>query len=88
VVRGFLLDCLLALTGDTKSGRILAATLQAAWFGSLHPSQGGSGMVITGAIGLAFAWFYLSRPRRDLWPLIVVHAAVDTIVLSLSWVTR
>ena len=79
---------LLALTGDTKSGRILAAILQAAWFGSLHPSQGGSGMVITSAIGLAFAWFYLSRPRRNLWPLILVHATVDTIVLSMSWLGR
>jgi membrane protease YdiL (CAAX protease family) len=88
VFRGFLLDRLLALVGDTRNGRLAAVVLQAAWFGSLHSSQGGSGMVITGTIGLAFAWFYLSRPRRNLWPLILVHATVDTIVLSVSWLAR
>ena len=83
--RGFILHRLLALTGESRRGRIVACGLQAAFFGSLHASQGAAGVVMTGMIGFIFAWYYLGLPKRTLWPLILVHAATDTIVLSVSW---
>ena len=88
VFRGFTLHRLLVLTGDTRRGQMLACGIQAIWFGTLHSSQGGSGMLMTGFIGFTFAWFYLSRPQRSLWPLILVHALTDTAVLSASWILK
>lgn len=88
VFRGFLLNRLLVFTGDQERGWYVAAALQALWFGSGHASQGPSGMLLAGTIGFVFAMFFLSRGRRSLWPLVVVHAGVDSIVLTLSWLTR
>lgn len=84
VFRGFVLNRLLVLTGDTQLGRIAACATQAAWFGSLHLSQGGAGMVITASIGFVFAYYFLTLSPRSLWPLILVHGATDSIVLTLS----
>lgn len=84
VFRGLVLHRLLALTGHSTQGRWLACAIQAAWFGSLHASQGGAGIVMTGLIGFAFAAFRLSRPGRSLWPLILLHGVVDTLVLTAS----
>ncbi|NNL95222.1 MAG: CPBP family intramembrane metalloprotease, partial [Xanthomonadales bacterium] len=47
VFRGFVLDRLLVLAGSERQGTWLAILLQAAWFGSLHASQGASGMIMT-----------------------------------------
>jgi len=88
VFRGFVLQRLLCLTGEEKSGKIMACAPQAVWFGALHASQGGAGMIMTGFIGFAFAWFYLSRAERNLWPLILLHGATDSIVLSASWLMK
>ena len=84
VFRGFILHRLLVLAGETGRGQIIACGIQALLFGALHASQGGAGMIMTGLIGFTFAWFYLSRPDRSLWPLILVHALTDTIILSAS----
>lgn len=88
VFRGFVLDRLLQLTGTGNRGMWLAVVIQAAWFGSLHASQGASGMIMTGSIGLVFGWYYLNRSRGNLWPLIVLHGTVDTIILTVSWLSR
>lgn len=84
VFRGLVLRRLLVLTGNSKPGQWQACAIQAAWFGSLHASQGGAGMVITGFIGFAFAAFLLARPGRSLWPLVFLHGVVDTLVLTVS----
>jgi membrane protease YdiL (CAAX protease family) len=88
VFRGFTLGRLMVFTGSETSGRLTAAIAQAIWFGSLHASQGAAGMIMTGTIGLAFAWFYLSKPARTLWPLILVHALADTMLLSVAWLFK
>ena len=84
VFRGFTLNRLLVFTGTDKVGRFMAAGLQALWFGAGHASQGGAGMVATGVIGFTFAWFYLRKPERTLWPLILVHGTAATIILSIA----
>lgn len=88
VFRGFVLDRLLRLVGSSRAGTWIAIVLQAAWFGSLHASQGLSGMVMTGTIGLVFGWYYLEKLRGNLWPLIIVHGSADTVLLTAAWLTR
>jgi membrane protease YdiL (CAAX protease family) len=85
VFRGFILNRLLTLTGSSGRGPILACLLQAAWFGAGHASQGLAGMLITGAIGFVLALAFLYRMNRNLWPLVIAHAGIDTVVLTLSW---
>ncbi len=86
--RGILLNRLLVVTGEGKGGRIAAIVVQAAWFGGGHASQGVSGMLITGAIGLMLGFYFLTKAERRLLPLILAHGAIDTISLSLAWFTR
>ena len=50
VFRGFILNRLLSLTGESQKGLVIASLLQAVWFGAGHASQGLTGMIITGAI--------------------------------------
>jgi len=59
VFRGFILNRLLVLTGETRNGWVLASLLQAIWFSAGHASQGLTGMLMTGAIGfvLTMNWF-------------------------------
>ncbi len=85
--RGILLNRLLTLSGERKGGRIAAVAIQAAWFGGGHASQGVSGMLITGAVGLMLGFYFLTRAERRLLPLILAHGAIDTISLSLAWFT-
>jgi membrane protease YdiL (CAAX protease family) len=85
VFRGFILNRLLCLTGETRNGIVLSSVLQAIWFGAGHASQGLTGMLITGAIGFVLALVFLTRLNRILWPLVIAHAGIDTVVLTLNW---
>lgn len=86
VFRGFILNRLLTLTRGLRAAVPIACAVQGIWFGALHASQGLSGMILTGAIGFVFAGFLLTRQRPSLWPLILVHGAVDTVSLTLAYV--
>ena len=87
VFRGFILNRLIVLFGQSPQGLLAAALLQAIWFGAGHASQGISGMLITGAIGFVLAMVYLYPARRSLWPLVIAHASIDSVALSLNWLT-
>ena len=81
--RGFLLDRLMRLPGI--QGRIwVAVLLQAAVFALPHLYQGLGGALITGVIGILFGWMRIAA-RWNLWPLIIAHAAVDTIMMGLGY---
>lgn len=81
--RGFLLDRLLRLPG--VAGRLwLAIFIQAAMFGLPHLYQGWGGVLLTGLIGLLFGWLRIVG-RWNLWPLVIAHAAVDTIMMLLGY---
>ena len=49
-------------------------------FGLIHYTWGPAGMVQTGFMGLALGVCYLALGRR-LWPLILAHAYLDTLLL-------
>ncbi len=83
--RGFLLNRLMRLPGLTD--RPWAAnTLHAMLFGLPHLYQGLSGFVVTSVVGAFLGWIRL-RVGGSLWPLIIAHAAVDTIMMSAAYFT-
>lgn len=79
--RGLMMNSIAELLGSTKLAWALALVGQAAFFGAAHAYQGTSGIIITGSIGLIFGVMYLVG-RRNLWPLILAHGAIDTISLT------
>ncbi len=81
IFRGFLLNQFARLFGGSKAGWGLAILFQAALFGLGHYTQGLTGIIITGLIGLLFGVLYLLA-GRNLWCLILAHGIVDTLSLT------
>ena len=77
--RGYLMNRLLDFEGETtKVAWAIAIVGQAVIFGLVHSQQGLGGIVKVGAIGLVFGLSYLFV-GRNLWPLIIAHALIDSI---------
>jgi len=74
--RGFLLNRIEALLGGSRAALAIAAIAQALLFGSLHLYGGTFAFMYATIFGLLYAIFYLLA-RRNLWPVIVVHALRD-----------
>jgi len=75
------------LVGRLRGGMLLAALLGGAAFGLMHASQGLSGVLLTGVVGVLFGYVYL-RSGRNLWAMIVAHGLIDTwgvATLYLGW---
>ena len=56
---------------------VLAALAQAVLFGLGHAYQGATGILVSGAIGLAFGLLMLRF--RTVWPLVIAHGLIDTV---------
>lgn len=81
--RGFLMDRLGRLPG--LGGQAVAVVvIQAALFALPHLYQGWSGAVVTATVGLILGWMRL-RTGGNLWPLIIAHGLVDTIMLTAGY---
>lgn len=77
--RGYLMNRLVDLLGkQTKLAWVIALVGSAVIFGLGHLYQDLAGVVKTGAIGLLFGVAFLTL-RRNLWPLIIAHALIDTL---------
>lgn len=83
--RGFLLAKFRTLFGGGRLALALAILAQGVWFGAGHASQGLSGMIVTGAIGVLLAIFYVSRARGSLFPLIIGHGLVNSVGLTVNY---
>lgn len=78
--RAFIITKLSDTLGGMRGAGILAAIIAAVFFGYRHYYyQGMNGAVVTGAIGLLFGLIYLRIRNTTIWPLILVHGAVNTI---------
>jgi hypothetical protein len=88
IFRGIILNRLQAVFNSLKSNYIiyLISGIQAIWFGVGHQSQGISGMITAGLIGFALGIYVLKNPKRGLWPLIIAHGLIDTIVLTIYFI--
>lgn len=80
LIRGFLLNQLKNIFGNSKISWVLALITQATIFGLMHGYHGSMGMVITGLIALSFGIFYLVT-KRKLFPVIFAHAVFDTLTM-------
>jgi membrane protease YdiL (CAAX protease family) len=77
--RGYLMNRLVdALGRRTKLAWAISLVGSAVVFGLIHLFQGPIGMIRTGAIGLVFGLCYLAV-GRNLWPLVIAHALIDTL---------
>lgn len=80
VYRGFLMTRIAEMGRGTKSAWAVAAVLSALVFGAAHFAWGFVGIVQTTFMGLALAVSFLLA-KRSLWPLVLAHAYIDTILL-------
>jgi hypothetical protein len=77
--RGYLMTRLVDLLGkQTKLAWVIALVVSAVIFGLGHPYQDLAGMVKTGAAGLILGAAFLTV-GRNLWPLMIAHALIDTL---------
>ncbi|MGM0589366.1 MAG: CPBP family intramembrane glutamic endopeptidase [Bacteroidota bacterium] len=80
IFRAFMINALDKLMGSTTSSSILALVVSSMIFGLVHAYQGVTGILMTGSLGFIFGVAYLLNGRR-IWPLIIIHGAIDTIGL-------
>lgn len=75
--RGFVQSRLQALMDGRRYAAPAAAIVQALLFAFGHAYQGATGMLVSGAIGLAFGLLMLRF--RNVWPLVIAHGMIDTV---------
>jgi len=78
LMRGFLLNSLIKLFGESKKGLNLAIILHSIIFGMLHISQGIPGIIATGLVAVMLGYVYLYN-SRNLFPLIIAHGLINSI---------
>lgn len=77
--RGYLMNRLVDLQGKkTKLAWVIALVGSAIIFGLAHAYQGLGGVIKITVVGLLFGAAFLIV-RRSLWPVIIMHALLDTI---------
>ena len=78
LMRGFLLNSLIKLFGESKKGLTLAVIFHSFIFGMLHISQGIPGVIGTGVVAVILGYVYLYN-SRNLFPLIIAHGLINSI---------
>lgn len=78
VYRGYLLNRLADLWGQTQFGWGASVLISSLLFGSVHLYQGLAGVVETFVFGMVLAALY-TLTKRNLWLPIIFHGMVDTI---------
>jgi membrane protease YdiL (CAAX protease family) len=82
IFRGLAISWLDRALGGTRASLVLAIALQACLFGYLHfATQGIAGAFSAGGRGFALGIGYAAF-KRNLWPLIAVHVALNTIAFA------
>lgn len=80
--RGYLIRRFESLLPSMRWAAPAAVVIAATGFGIAHMYyQGVRGLVVTGIIGLALGTLYLVY-KRNLWPLVIAHGAVDTLAFT------
>jgi membrane protease YdiL (CAAX protease family) len=82
--RGYLMNRFAVLFGGQRLGWTLAVLLQGALFGLMHAYQGFGGVLVIGLSAMVSGVYYLVA-GRNLWPLIFLHGAWDTLGITLIY---
>ncbi len=80
IYRGFLITRVGEMFAVGKRASVIAVAVSAIVFGLIHFGWGPVGIVQTTFMGLALAVSYLLL-GRNLWPLVIAHAYLDTMLL-------
>ena len=84
IYRGFLVNRLGVLLGNTKANMWVAVILSSILFGMAHRYQGISGMINTGLVGFFIGVIFISNKNR-LWATILTHGIYDVIGITLIY---
>jgi CAAX protease family protein len=77
--RGYLMNRLVDLQGNkTKFAWVISLVGSAIIFGLAHMYQGLGGVIKIATVGLLFGTAFLTT-RRNLWPVVIAHALLNTI---------
>ena len=87
VYRGFLITRLEALFGGARGGVIGAVIVSSIVFGLAHYQWGAMGVGQTTCMGAALAISFLLT-KRNLWPLVLAHAYMDSLLLIQLFLAR
>ena len=82
--RGLMIDRLCVIFGGGRTGLFAAALLNGLPFGLIHFEWGIGGILMTTVMGSVLGVMFLAT-RRNLWPLIVAHATLDALLLTLLY---
>ena len=82
--RGLMIDRLSIIFGGGRIGLIAAALLNGLPFGLIHFEWGIGGILMTTVMGSVLGLMFLAT-RRNLWPLIVAHATLDAVLMTLLY---
>ena len=85
--RGFLMTRIARLVGGSRSAWALALILTSLHFGLIHFYQGASGMAGTAVMGFLYGVAFLLL-GRNLWLVIVAHAANHLIVFTAMYLGK
>jgi len=77
IFRGFVLNRIVGLFKNKNTGWAIALVLTSIVFGMGHFYQGLSGIILTGIVGVIYAFAYLAD-RCNLWVPILSHGLYDT----------
>ncbi len=85
--RGIIINRLDQLFKNVNIKLYLISLIQAIWFGLGHQSQGLPGIIITTLIGFVLGIYIIKNRKLGLWPIIVAHGLIDTIVLTINFIS-
>jgi len=81
IYRGFLLDRLVRICGDTRPGLVAAVAIQSLIFGAVHYQWGLGGVLLATTMGLIWgASFFLVK--RNLWIVIMAHSLGHIVLVT------
>ncbi len=84
IYRGMMIERLARIFGGGRMGLVAAALLNGLPFGIIHFEWGPAGILLTTVMGSVLGIMYLLA-GRNLWPLIVAHATLDAMLMSLLY---
>ncbi len=82
--RGYVMNRLAILLGNSRVSWIIALLLSSVIFGIVHGYQGISGMITTGIVGLFLGLVFMNN-RNNLFVAILVHGIYDTYGLTMIY---
>lgn len=83
IYRGFMITYLRELLGESPVAIVAVLTIPAISFGLGHFYQGGKAVLKIILMAVLFGFFYLRT--NTLWPLMLLHTAIDIVGGLLSW---